>query len=512
LGLAEPNLFVSGFDRENLSLSVYRGVNKRKFVRDFLEEQRNESGIIYASTRKKVDGLHEYLISLGVAAGRYHAGLSNKERVTAQNDFLFDRISVMVATNAFGMGIDKSNVRYVVHFNMPGNLEAYYQEAGRADRDGLPASCILLFAPGDLYIQKLLLEQSEYQGRRHEVEQDKLQKIVDFCHTSGCLRGFILEYFQGTEQSLTCGNCSNCCDETDIQDISVEAQKVLACVLRTGQRFGVTLIAEVLKGSNTKRVRQFGFQCLSTYGLMKTSTLEQIGDLIKVLTAEGYLNVSEGSLPILKLTEQALPVLKGEKGVSRRIRKQQEVRQVDQLFEQLRSLRRELAAAAGVPPYVIFADNTLRELSSRQPRERDAMLAISGVGEVKFERYGHQFLEIIDGFLKEKPVPPPVPIRGDKPSHHVTLEMLQGGMNLVEIAEARNLVLTTIEGHVLRCSQEGAEIQWEGILEPEEERVVREKLDLLGDVGLKELKDALPEEISYFTIRAALLRKNRHTE
>ncbi|UNC91985.1 DNA helicase RecQ [Candidatus Contubernalis alkaliaceticus] len=395
LNLKRPNVYVTGFDRANLSFAVLRGENKSRFVQDFLGEDRNKSGIIYTATRKEVDNLFETLVRKGIKCGRYHAGMTEKERTSAQEAFLKDDIAIIVATNAFGMGIDKSNVRFVIHNNMPKNMEAYYQEAGRAGRDGEYAECILLFSAHDIMLQKYLIEQTVFSPQRRTNEYKKLQQMVDYCHTSRCLRKYILEYFGEEEIKDNCGNCSNCSEDYDSADITVEAQKILSCVFRIKERFGATVVAEVLKGSQNKKVRQLGFNSLSTYGLMKDYTLQEIKDMINLLTAEGYLHLTEGGFPVLKLGTGAAAVLKQKEKVWQKKRKRKEMVRDDTLFEKLRILRKEIADRENIPPYIVFADSTLRELSALRPLDGESMLKVKGVGENKLARFGEEFLWVI---------------------------------------------------------------------------------------------------------------------
>jgi ATP-dependent DNA helicase RecQ len=279
LGLRNPRLVVTGFNRENLSFSVLRGENKREFLLEYLVHRKEQAGIIYEATRKEVDNVYEFLCKKGYAAGKYHAGLSDEERASSQDQFLYDDIRIMVATNAFGMGIDKSNVRYVVHYNLPKNMEAYYQEAGRAGRDDEPGECILLFGAQDTLIQKFLIEQSQVSPERKSNEYKKLRAMVDYCHTPHCLRKYILQYFGENNIPEECGNCSSCNDNNELEDKTVDAQMIFSCILRVREQFGISLVAEVLKGSRNKKVLQYGFGNLSTYGLMKDRTLKQISDL-----------------------------------------------------------------------------------------------------------------------------------------------------------------------------------------------------------------------------------------
>ena len=360
---------------------MVRGENKKDFVLDYVNNNRNKPGIIYAATRREVDNLYSLLQEKGYPCGRYHAGMSAVEREENQEAFIHDDVTVMVATNAFGMGIDKSNVRYVLHYNMPKNMEAYYQEAGRAGRDGEPGECILLFGAQDILLQKFMIGESVYNPRRKANEYRKLQQIAAYCHTSRCLRRYILEYFGEQEVPERCERCGNCSDDGDLIDVTVEAQKILSCVVRVKERYGATIVAEVLKGSKNKRVLQLRFDRLSTYGIMAGYTLQEIKDLINLLAAEDYLALSGGEYPVVKLGRRAAAVLKNGEKVWQRKRKRKAVQVDEGLFDKLRLLRKEIAAREGVPPYLVFADSTLRALSEQLPRDREEMLKVKGVGQ-----------------------------------------------------------------------------------------------------------------------------------
>lgn len=399
LGLKQPNVFVTGFDRPNLYFSVLRGEVKDKFVIDYVKKHQDEAGIIYVGTRKDVDALQVLLEIKGIKAGRYHAGMTDKERNQMQEDFLYDNLSVMVATNAFGMGIDKPNVRYVIHYNMPKNMEAYYQEAGRAGRDGLSGNCILLYSPQDTQLQKFLISKSTESEIRQQLEYKRLQSMVDYCHTPQCLRAFILHYFGEFDVEEHCDNCSNCKLEGELIDITIDAQKVLSCVYRMHERFGVKMIAEVLKGSKSAKVKQFNFERLSTYGLMKERKLKDISDLILRLSAMQYLDITESQYPVVTLNELSWQVLRGQKKVWQKMVIVKKAKAKGELFEALRSLRKELATKEKLPPYMIFSDATLTQMATDKPTDLELMKNIRGVGEFKLQKYGEEFLTVIKSYI-----------------------------------------------------------------------------------------------------------------
>ena len=399
LGLKNPNIFVTGFDRPNLYFSVLRGEVKDKFVIDYVKKHQDEAGIIYVGTRKDVDALQVLLEIKGIKAGRYHAGMTDEERNQMQEDFLYDNLSVMVATNAFGMGIDKPNVRYVIHYNMPKNMEAYYQEAGRAGRDGLSGNCILLYSPQDTQLQKFLISKSTESEIRQQLEYKRLQSMVDYCHTPQCLRAFILHYFGEFDVEEHCDNCSNCKLEGELIDITIDAQKVLSCVYRMHERFGVKMIAEVLKGSKSAKVKQFNFERLSTYGLMKERKLKDISDLILRLSAMQYLDITESQYPVVTLNELSWQVLRGQKKVWQKMVIVKKAKAKGELFEALRSLRKELATKEKLPPYMIFSDATLTQMATDKPTDLELMKNIRGVGEFKLQKYGEEFLTVIKSYI-----------------------------------------------------------------------------------------------------------------
>jgi ATP-dependent DNA helicase RecQ len=405
LGLRDPHLFITGFDRPNLSYTVVRGENKLNFILRYLADHPAQAGIIYAATRKEVERITDLLVRRGYAAGKYHAGMKDAERNEMQEAFIYDNLQVMVATNAFGMGIDKSNVRYIIHYNLPKNMEAYYQEAGRAGRDGDPGECILLFSAQDIILQKYLIEQSVYAPARQANEYKKLQLMADYAHTTRCLRRYILEYFGESDVPENCGNCSNCTGTYEMVEITIEAQKIFSCIKRMREQFGGALVAEVLKGSKNKRLRQFRLDALPTYGILAELTLDEIKDLINLLVADDYLRTTGGKYPVLKLhLEKVVPVLKNEAKVFRKVLERRVAAdEAPGLFAALRQLRREIADREQVPPYIIFADSTLREICRNQPLTKGALLGIKGVGEAKLAKYGDAVIAKVREHLGDRP-------------------------------------------------------------------------------------------------------------
>ncbi|HDR4865948.1 TPA: DNA helicase RecQ [Bacillus cereus] len=513
LEINQENTIMTTFERENLSFSVIKGQDRNAYLADYIRQNQKESGIIYAATRKVVDQLYEDLMKAGVSVSKYHAGMSDIDRNEQQELFLRDEVSVMVATSAFGMGIDKSNIRYVIHYQLPKNMESYYQEAGRAGRDGLDSTCILLYSSQDVQVQRFLIDQSTGESRFSN-ELEKLQNMTDYCHTEQCLQSFILQYF-GEEPKEDCGRCGNCTDNRESIDVTRESQMVLSCMIRTNQRFGKQMIAQVLTGSKNKKVIEFNFHTLPTYGLLSNRSVKEVSEFIEFLISDELIAVEHGTYPTLKVTEKGKEVLLGKENVLRKERV--ETRQIVQdhpLFEVLREVRKEIAQGEGVPPFVIFSDQTLKDMCVKMPQSDSELLTVKGIGEHKLVKYGSHFLQAVQHFIEENPnyaetIKTEVVSERKKSgkasanSHLETYEMYKQGIDLNEIAKERNLSRQTIENHLIRCYEDGMEVDWHSFVPAEYESLIETAVQN-ADGGLKSIKEQLPNEVSYFMIRAYL--------
>ncbi|MCI7431254.1 MAG: DNA helicase RecQ [Megasphaera elsdenii] len=417
LGLEKERIFIGGFDRPNLYFRVVRTNRKLDFALAYVQQHQEDSGIIYAATRKEVDRVYEELTRRGIRAGRYHAGLSDDVRRTMQDAFTYDRLQVIVATNAFGMGIDKSNVRYIIHYQMPKNIESYYQEAGRAGRDGAPGECILLFSRQDIMIQKFLIEQSVHDPQQQAVEFRLLNAMVRYCEGNHCLRHYILTYFGEHPSWQRCEKCGNCDQETVEEDMTEQVRSICLCVDELKGRFGMTMVCDILKGSQNAKVRRYGFENNSAFGMLGDFTLSEVRDMVRQCIDDGYLDQSDGKYPVVSLTADGRQALSGSRRIVQQkvvaadpvpeLPKRQQKRRagaIDEdalrpLFDTLRAVRLELAKDEHIPPFVIFSDATLWDMAALKPDSLDAMSQIKGVGSFKLHKYGRQFVGAIQSYI-----------------------------------------------------------------------------------------------------------------
>ena len=421
LGLSDPYFLVTGFDRENLFFQVDKPQNKERFILDFIERHRGESGIIYCATRKNVDSLYTLLRKQHISVGKYHAGMSNEERKQMQNDFVFDYTSIVIATNAFGMGIDKSNVRFVIHYNMPSSMENYYQEAGRAGRDGLNSECILLFSPQDIIINRFLLEHKDFSDvdpidamtiRERDIK--RLQIMEGYCYTTECLRNYILKYF-GEDPKKPCDDCGNCLRQFETLDMTDEAKKIINCIYESRGRYGKNIIMDTVLGAKTARLTEIGATEYKSYGVLESSNKNLLRRLIEELLLEGYIATGEyqvlklGDISRLKNTETKVlvKITDEDKMAKRKEKPKKNKKGMDsltsagfKLFDKLKELRLEIARAEKTPPYIVFNDKTLIDMCAKIPTTKSDMLNVSGVGENKYGKYGERFIAVIKEYVK----------------------------------------------------------------------------------------------------------------
>lgn len=527
LHLENPYQYVASFDRPNLYFSVVKPTKKRDKLISVLDK--NESSIIYCNTRKNVESVYTFLNKKGFPVTLYHAGISSEERMQNQEQFLYDRKPIIVATNAFGMGIDKSNVRKVIHYNMPLDMESYYQEAGRAGRDGAPAEAVLFYSAQDIITNTLLIER----GNSPHAKKN-LNTMITYCKTGNCLRKTILNYFNQSVEWNECENCSNCTGESITKDITVDCQKILSNIHRMRQAYGTGLVTDVLRGKKNQRIEQFGFDQLSTYGIMKEYKDTEIKDMISIMVSEGYLKLGGDQYPILQFTGKTPELLKGQVTLAMRQQLTQETEHKtktvenienydEHLFEELRALRTEIAQNIGKPPFVVFTDRSLIDMAAKFPQTEEEFLAINGVGEAKLTTYGEQFIPLIQDYVAEQSIevenkrkenvsskavtkPALQSKNGSQDSAEETLQLFQDGQSVEEIAELRGLSSNTIVNHLSKAIEEEKAIDYTRLVSPEREAEIRSAITEVGKEFLKPIKEAVTETITYNEIKFVLAK------
>ncbi len=547
IGLDEPFELISGFDRPNLFYKVIKPNDKFKYLKEYLNSEFiSGSGIIYCATRKTVESLSHKLKQSGFSVGAYHGGMDSDTRKNVQESFMMDNTNIIVATNAFGMGIDKPDVRFVIHYNMPKNMEAYYQEAGRAGRDEKKSDCILMYSPSDIVKQKLLIAQGASSKEREKIQFTNLQYLVNFCHTDKCLRSEILKYFGEKTNVTNCESCGNCIDDSEYTDVTIEAQKVMSCIYRSNQRYGLNMIIQILRGSKNKKILGFNLDKISTYGIMADYSEGALRELTMNLIARGYITMTTDAYPVLKLMKSSRGVLKGQEKIFMKKeamkvkadKKVQQKRKSDldfdsDLFTRLSEKRKEIAELKKVPLYVIFHNTALEEMAYYMPTSKEIFLKIKGVGEKKFDNYGDTFIKVISEYMIEKDISPrdvsarcnqmyeeyeADNIAGSKRNegkdrYELTYEAYEKGFSLEDISKMRELTPSTIVKHLEKLSQKGYFIDWNKFIDKSKEDEILGVIKNIGTNKLKPIMEKVAEDITYSDIKLVIAKyKNKSSE
>lgn len=506
--------FKASFNRENLFYQIIPKDDTYQKLCDYLEAHKNESGIIYCQSRRTVDSVAESLKYDGFSALPYHAGMDKDERTKNQDMFIKDNVNIIVATIAFGMGIDKPNVRFVIHYDLPKNLESYYQETGRAGRDGLKSDCILFYSYGDrMKIEYFINEKEDL--KQQQIAIEKLNQMIQYCESRNCRRVLLLDYFGETFGENKCNTCDNCLKEHELFDATEAVQKFLSCVARVNERFGVNYIIDVLRGSNSERIIQNRHNLISTYNIGKEYTKKQWQKISREMIQLGYLNIEGGQYPVVTLTPKSKGVLfANEKVFLTKFDEEQVVQENvntsynQQLFEELRKLRKRIADEQDVPPYIVFPDTTLKEMATYFPMNWNDLRRMTGVGEQKLYKYGPRFLKCIVGFCQENENVNSYSIKNKRnakrmriPTEQETLELLKQGMTIKQCAEQRGLATSTIATHIEKLIIAGENIIIDKFVDIEKQRIIRKALLELGADRLSPLKEYLGNEYSYDEIR-----------